>query len=295
VLLQKEVDKLMPSIKQPSWHYFSRIKSEESFAQKLETGRVENIREPDDLFACTLVVKNKREILDALTRIETHFHIKFRKPKQYNFTTKDSSSFEFDDLKLYVHIKPPDYLPPSPINTVLFEIQIKTFLEHAWSITTHDLIYKSEDISWSKERVAFQVKALLELVETSINRVDILSRSPELAKQNLKTLTLNKIRDFLMAAFPPESLPDDLLRLCNNIRNLLEYFHLSWEKIVEMLEKETARGRGAETLDLSRTQSSFKQLFTRLRNLSIRPLNLPKTRKQRRYLFPGKSIFQPSQ
>jgi ppGpp synthetase/RelA/SpoT-type nucleotidyltranferase len=251
VQLQEEMTRIMPSIKHPSWHYFSRIKSEESFALKLETGRVEKIKELNDFFACTLVVKNKGEIQDALRRIRTHFNIIKRKPREDNFTHKESSSFEFDDLRLYVSIKPPDYLPPSPINDFVFEIQVKTFLEHAWSIATHDLIYKSDSISWPKERVAFQVKAMLELAEASINSVETLSQSPELAKQNRKTQALNRLKDYLVAAFPPESLPADLLRLSRNIMSLLESFNLREEQIEEMVEKETAIGRGTGTLDLS--------------------------------------------
>lgn len=197
------------------------------------------------------MVKNKSEIQDAVRRVQTHFNIIKRKPREDNFTHKESSSFEFDDLRLYVSIKPPDYLPPSPINDFVFEIQVKTFLEHAWSIATHDLIYKSDSISWSKERVAFQVKAMLELAEASINRVETLSQSPELAKQNRKTQALNKLKDFLVDTFPQESLPADLLRLSRNIMSLLESFNLREEQIEEMLKKETSLGRGAGTLDLS--------------------------------------------
>lgn len=251
VKLQQEVDKIIHSLRVDSWHYYGRIKSKESFAQKLETGRVWDIRELDDFFACTLVVKNKAEIQEAEKRIHAHFHVRKRKPKDDTFTHKEPYSFEFDGLRLYVHIKPPEYLPPSPINDFVFEIQIRTFLEHAWAITTHDLIYKSDDISWPKARVAFQLKAMLELAETSINRVESLSESPELAKSDRKNQELNEIRNFLIMTFPVESLPADLFRLSQNILNLFEFFNLQIEPIKGMLEVETNEGRGIKTLDLS--------------------------------------------
>ena len=251
VKLREEVSKIVNSFKSDSWYYFARIKTKESFAQKLETGRVENIREPDDFFACTLVVKNKNEILEAEKRINTHFFVKKRKPEDDTFTHKEAYSFEFDDLRLYVNIRPPEYLPPSPINDFIFEIQIKTFLEHAWAITTHDLIYKSDDISWPKARVAYQVKAMLELAEASVNRVESLSQSPELLKRDRKNNILNLVRDFLVTSFPPESLPKDLFRLSQNILNIFGYFNLKIEDIKKMLDKETLEGRGVKTLDLS--------------------------------------------
>ena len=51
---------------------------------------------------------------------------------------------------------------------MIFEVQIKTILQHAWSIATHDLIYKTDTVSWPKERIAFQVKAMLEHAEIAI-------------------------------------------------------------------------------------------------------------------------------
>lgn len=49
-VLKKRVDDLFINNKNPLWHYVSRIKAEESYALKLETGRVSNPAELEDFF-----------------------------------------------------------------------------------------------------------------------------------------------------------------------------------------------------------------------------------------------------
>ena len=41
-ILQHKVDTIIKSIKNPRWHYESRVKKPESFALKIETGRFED-------------------------------------------------------------------------------------------------------------------------------------------------------------------------------------------------------------------------------------------------------------
>lgn len=249
--LQKQVDTLIRSKKKETWHYYSRIKSEESFALKLETGRVKTPSKMEDYFAGTLVVENINEIKNAIELVNSLFEINNRKPPADNFTHKESSSFAFDDLRLYVSIKKVEYLPPGSLSDIIFEIQIKTFLQHAWSIATHDLIYKSDTVSWPKERVAYQVKAMLEQAEISISGVDGLSQLPELAKENRESKLLNDIKEFLIETFPADSLPFDLLRLSGIVGDVLKSFRIDLPQLRVMIDAETAANKGIKTLDLS--------------------------------------------
>jgi len=251
LILQKEVDALVHKFKNPKWHYFSRVKDIDSFALKLETGRIKDPLKLEDFFAATLVVQNLSDLRLALLDIEKEFEIVYRRPKVDGITHKESSDFPFDDLRLYLRIKSPEYLPPSALNELIFELQVKTFLQHAWSISTHDLIYKSDNINWAKERVAFQIRAMLEQAEIAISGAENLSLLPELAKQNKKAIELNKIKTFLTDNFSEDKLPKDLIRLSQIISDLLLNFKLSLDDLTKLLDKETTQGRGTNTLNLS--------------------------------------------
>jgi len=249
--LKKEVDNTITSFKKNSWHYFSRIKELESFALKLETGRCNKPSELEDFFACTIVVENLSEIKNAVNRIAEKFDIKSQRPKNNYVTHKDAHSFQFDDLRLYVTIKQFEYMPENILSEIVFEIQIKTFLQHAWGIATHDLIYKSNTINWGKQRVAYQIKAMLEQAELTISGADGLSKLDEISKSNELTDKLNSIIIFLVDNFPHEFLPKDLIRLAANIDNILIFFKIDLVLLKKILDAETNKNRGVSTLNLS--------------------------------------------
>ena len=249
--LKTDVDTTIQKIKVNEWHYFSRVKTIESFSLKIETGRVAEPTKMEDLFAGTLVVQNLKEVKIAFKLIEENFIVKYKRPKSESFTHKQPYSFQFDDLRLYLTKKAVSYMPVRDIDNIVFELQIKTFLQHAWGLSTHDLIYKSDQISWARQRVAYQIKAMLEQAEVAINGVDCLSTLPELEMEDVETQKLNKVLNFLKTKFKPEQLPRDLLRLTGNIRDLLANFKMSVSKLKELLDAENREGRGVHTLNLS--------------------------------------------
>jgi ppGpp synthetase/RelA/SpoT-type nucleotidyltranferase len=255
ILLYKKykikIDTLIKSNIQDKWHYESRIKEKESFALKIETGKVPNPANMEDLFACTIVVENINLIKEAIRIVELHFDIKYRKPEEVDKTIKNSDSFIFDDLRLYVSLKKDQASPVTEFHEIVFEIQIKTFLQHAWSIATHDLVYKSNKISWGKERVSFQIKAMLEHAEVSLGNIENLAESEELAKSNKRIIEIAEILNMLNEKWSEEDLPEDRVRMAENIRNLLEQFQLSLENLTEILDAETANNRGTTTKNLS--------------------------------------------
>lgn len=152
------------------WHYESRVKEELSYALKIETGRVSALDAVEDFFACTIVVRNSSEIGQAVMLVRQQFDVQSRRPPSRDATPHRPASFEFDDLRLYVKAKSNPALPPRPGAKRLFEVQIKTFLFHAWAIATHDLMYKANNVNWGRERIAFQVRAMLEHAETTIEQ-----------------------------------------------------------------------------------------------------------------------------
>src|SRR5271155_4774253 len=100
--LRNLVDTLLESKIENRWHYEGRLKAEESFALKLETGRVRVPAMPEDFFACTLVVENHARIADAEKLVCELFEIDERRPKKAESTHLAPFSFDFDDLRLYV-------------------------------------------------------------------------------------------------------------------------------------------------------------------------------------------------
>lgn len=200
-LLRTKVDEIINHLKESNWHYIGRIKTLESFALKLETGRFAEPSSMEDFFACTIVVDNLSQIKLAEQLLREQFEIVSRRPKNDEDTHKEPHSFQYDDLRLYSRLKSESFLPDSVLSRIVFEIQIKTFLQHAWSIATHDLIYKSNEISWSKERIAYQIKAMLEQAELSISTVANFSEHQQVSKENSNTKRLKKTLKFYLEHF----------------------------------------------------------------------------------------------
>jgi ppGpp synthetase/RelA/SpoT-type nucleotidyltranferase len=249
--LEIKVKATIDAFKQSSWFYLGRIKSIESYALKLETGRFGDAKSINDFFACTLVVENLSQINHVVRLIKKEFVIVVQKPKDLLFTHKLSHSFEFDDLRLYVKLKKTPYIDTDPISELEFEIQIKTFLQHAWGIATHDLIYKTDMISWPKERIAYQIKAMLEQAEVAISSVNEMINVPEINKENSISKKQKKILNFFSIHYEKEDLPKDLVRLCKNTLELLVALNLDITELEKILIKETALGRGTKLKNLS--------------------------------------------
>ncbi len=245
------VDKRIKALKKASWHYDSRIKSEESFVLKLETGRIINPEELEDFFACVLVVENIKSVFEAEDLIKSQFDLVERRPPSDKKTHKSSNCFPFDDLRLYVKWRDGPSVRPTGVDGTLFEFQIKTFLQHAWVIATHDLIYKSDTVDWSKERVAFQIKAMLEHAEVSIQEVQKISRSKLIDKKDKGTEDVLKIIDLLEEFWRIEDLPKNVVRLAQNISLLLGFFNIKLSRLKRILEIETLEERGVKTKNLT--------------------------------------------
>lgn len=259
--LQARVDDLLQkACRQNRWHYESRVKEEASYALKLETGRVPALDDVEDFFGATIVVRNSSEIGRAVRLVREHCDIRNRRPPAPPRTHLRSSSFEFDDLRLYVVLKADNTVPPRPEDGRVFEIQIKTFLFHAWAIATHDLIYKSDSIHWGRERIAFQVRAMLEHAENSIEQAETLAaNSVALGREDRHSEELSAFLQYIVATWPADQLPEDLRRLAQNIRDLLECTGISRARWQDLVTAEI--GEGPPPLDENPYQLSVRLLF----------------------------------
>ena len=243
------------------WNYSSRIKEMQSYALKLATSR-----EVDDFFGCSIVVPTLAEVPAASALVASCFDVIDKKPNE--ITKSRPTEFPFDSLRLYCKLK--KSVNPTLKHNVKFEVQIKTLLEQAWSQATHDFSYKGNDISWAKERVAAQLKAMLDNVELSISQIASLSSSPNLIRKNLDYESRAEILAYLRDDLGSKSgvfMPADLRRLTDIVHGLLKFMRANLEDLRQWLLEETRLGRGVHITDLSAysiiLQSAMNQSPTR--------------------------------
>lgn len=261
--LREIVDRRIKGFKDPQWHYESRVKELVSFALKIETGRFEKPAALEDFFACTIVVANSSELQQAEKLICENFALRKRKPKAKKRTHKTPEMFPFDDLRLYVTVRDdPAMSPPPPgLSGIIFEVQIKTFLQHAWSIATHDLVYKSDEVDWGKQRIAHQVKAMLEHAEVSIQEASKLAKSRALAKEDQRTKKIKAGISLLKSQWDQDELPSDMRRLAENIVTLLELLQFDITHLETILEDRKGLRHGHHPANLSPYGTVIQYLF----------------------------------
>lgn len=290
-VLSQKIDQLVGSKKKRAWHFIHRLKTPESFALKLETGRFTETSIFDDFFACTLVVENLDEITNAERLIESLFEVIYKRPQSGNFTYKNTDSFPFDDLRLYCRLGNKYQTPIAPeVSNLTFEVQIKTFLQHAWSIATHDIIYKTDQISWGKERVAFQVKAALEQAEVAISGAKKLSKVKELSKENKLVKKINRVIIVLTKYFRSEDLPNDKRRLAQNVISLIDTLEITISELESIISAEQQAGRGPNIKNLSPFLIIINSTYNQAPDKVLKFLRMRKESKYKILLSPEMSI-----
>lgn len=258
-LIRDEVEALRVRL-DPKWHYEERIKSEEGFAQKIEAGIGNSQLDIDDFFACTIVVRNYSEIRSAVRTVEENFIVRYRRPQDADKTKTRPTDFLFDDLRLYVNLKP-SYIGHRPIDNVIFEVQVKTFLQHAWGIATHDLTYKTDSVRWAKVRLAYQIRAMLEHAEVSISQFSQLSTSEVISKDFEDFRQIDDIIICFRELWEPSSLPKDMQRLAQTLKNACITLQLNTNEALLCIKAATDEGGGAKLLDLSPFSAAMQAIL----------------------------------
>lgn len=234
-------NKLEPAITGKGWFFISRLKEQESFALKIETGRVDDPCRLEDFFACTIVVPTIAQVSDAEQLLEGMYEVQTRRPQQDETTHKKASDFVFDDLRLYLRRGASETGRNDDLEGLVFEVQIKTILQHAWGIASHDLIYKTDNVSWPKERIAFQVKAMLEHAEIAIAEAEKLADSPAISKKDRDTASTLEIIHVLRGFWAADRLPRDIKRLAESVRGVLKACDIQADQLNLFLQAEKAR------------------------------------------------------
>ena len=258
--LKKKIDRLILGFKNSRWHYESRVKELVSFALKIESGRVEDPMALEDFFACTVVVANASELRQAEDLICSNFALRERRPGT-KLIANAPETFSFDDLRLYVMVRDDAAVPPTDLSGIVFEVQIKTFLQHAWVIATHDLVYKSDEVDWGKQRIAYEIRAMLELAEVSIQEAGKLATSKLLAKTDQQTEMIKVGINLLKSHWDQDELPSDMRRLSENIIALLTLLELDVSRLETILDANRASRGGYHLANLSPYGTIVQYLF----------------------------------
>ncbi|NET06194.1 MAG: hypothetical protein F6K09_27795 [Merismopedia sp. SIO2A8] len=246
--------------------FTSRIKTIESLAEKIETGRFERWSDLDDLFACTIIIPTLSHEKEVTVFCNQTFAVIRTVKRGQNKKAPDT--FRFDSTRIYAQLKSDNTITQDNVLSIFqikFEIQIKSAFEHAWAVSTHALVYKNSEIDWRKLRLAAQLKATVEQLDMLILAFDKTSEFienndyPEIKiKKNLAT-EINKL--FENKKIPDELQPKDMSRFCDNLYCLL--INVVEEKKIQKIVKQiTQKIQTTKLNQIPRSISLFQYFIT---------------------------------
>jgi ppGpp synthetase/RelA/SpoT-type nucleotidyltranferase len=203
--------------------YIYRIKTLDSLAEKIETGRFERWSDIDDLFACTIIIPNLSYEEIVIKFLKTTFcEVDL---KRRGTTLKAPDVFRFDSTRFIGKLTPREGDEKNPIFNIKFEVQIRTAFEHAWIAATHPLTYKSEKIDWKRYRLTAQLKAVVEQMDMLVMGFD---QASEFISENAwpeiesKQTIIKQIKNaFLENQLREELEPKDWTRFSDNVYSML--------------------------------------------------------------------------
>jgi Region found in RelA / SpoT proteins len=121
---------------------------------------------------------------------------------------------------------------------LLFEVQIKSAFDHAWSTATHDLTYKAEQIDWRRLRLSAQIKAIVEQLDVAIlgfeQMAPLIAENPDRRLQIRREIGDLFSRGVAEKKIPEESLPKDFSRFIDNFRDMIRASQLSADNAVSV-------------------------------------------------------------
>ncbi len=232
--------------------FTDRIKTIDSLSEKIETGRFSKWSDIEDFYAATIIIPNLNIEKDVIIFLQTTFN-EIELKKRGN-TLKSPDVFRFESTRFIGRLKQSG--EQTELSKINFEIQIKTAFEHAWSVSTHSLVYKANDIDWKLLRIASQLKSSVEQLDMIVSSAKQMNSNiiehkwPEI---NIKKHILDLTNEFLKNINVPEELkPKDSSRFSENLYSffyphikgsrtpykLLEPFFFEANKFANTLGKE---------------------------------------------------------
>lgn len=229
-------DVMMALCHERGYAYLGRTKDPESLSEKIETGRFACWDDLEDLFACSVIVPSLSDEPFVLDRLRAAFVEVVC--KQRGTTSKDPSVFRFDATRFVGRLRPESVPGASDeMLAVRFEVQVRSAFEHAWSVTTHALAYKSSSVDWRHLRLAAQLRASIEQLDQVVLGFE--QTAGFIAEQDWPEVKARqRIRAFFASlvdrgVLPSEVVPNSWGRFSEN---LLALIRSSEEKRIDNLE-----------------------------------------------------------
>lgn len=171
-----------------------RVKSEESARRKLDDpkseGKYETMQDLHDMLGFRVIVYFSPQVDEVARLLTSEFDVQQRIDKR----TSDSLK-EFGYASLHLRAKISDRRSGLPewarhTNSV-FEIQIRTVLQHAWAEIEHDLGYKRDEVTDSVTRRFSAIAGALELLDDNFLQLKgELEREAKADEQSVKRKNL---------------------------------------------------------------------------------------------------------
>lgn len=241
-------------------HYLStvRTKSLPSLSEKIETGRYESLAALEDLVAATIVVPTAShfpEVERFLETILTSTHWRGG-PRR---VTQAPDQFRFDANRIIGVSRIQEELDlPRGLDRLRVEVQIHTAFEYAWTMVTHDLVYKSETVDWRRLRLSAQLKATVEQVDLLIATFEQSAASiPERTHPGTECLAhiIAVFQQWIATGeIPSELKPDTWSRFAENVYSLVRSYTNRGDRVevnVESLLTSLGESVRAETPPVS--------------------------------------------
>jgi len=233
--------------------YFGRVKTLESTSEKIEGGRVDKWSKLDDLYACTIIVPTASHEPSVLRKLDACFdQVTIR---SRDTTQKAPDVFRFDATRYYGRLTADQAETRQPsLNEIVFEVQINTVFEFAWTRVTHDLVYKSDTVDWRRLRLAAQLKASVEQIEATIGAFEqtaAVVQQSSWSEIEVKLKIVNFFKELLNDGIVMTQLaPTSWRRFADNVYQLVASYsknnYAVADKVDELLGELSATLRGPE-------------------------------------------------
>ena len=232
---------LLTFCEQKGHAFQSRIKGLESLSEKIECGRYATWWDLDDLFACTVIIPT----LNDESSVEEFCNSAFLlyRARRRGSPEKPFDVFRFDATRLYYRLRPPMGEDVSGVEKyqLLFEVQIKSAFDHAWSTATHDLTYKGQQIDWRRLRLSAQIKAIVEQLDVAIlgfeQMAPLIAENPDRRLHVRRQIGDLFSRGVAERKIPEETVPKDFTRFINNFADMIRAAQLSSRDAVSVAQK----------------------------------------------------------